>query len=118
MNTEQKPETNIFGVPKPDKLPRNTVSYEWRTEEVEIASVDIVDTVGHDNLEKAVARWKSKPDDGNEYQLCLTRLLCNAWEGILDRQYAYVEGGELPAEFEGGAKVPEVYRKAFAKAVS
>lgn len=43
---------------------------------------------------------------------------CNA-EGIMDRQYAYVdEDGNLPEAFDEGAKIPKKFRDELAKIVA
>ena len=41
----------------------------------------------------------------------LVRDLGDDLEGIVDRQWVYIEDGKLPERFEGGAKVPARFHK-------
>ncbi len=91
------------------------VYYEWVVETVELDSEDIIDTEGCDNLERALELLACDPGEGHYNRLVLVRdkeASVNRY-GDEDRQWAYVEDGELPLEFDGGAKVPEKYRKQY-----
>lgn len=85
-----------------------SVTYEWVIEEVD-ADGDIINVDHTDTLADALKRMQYPVDDSNHNQLGLVR---DTWSkddpgNLEDRQWAYVEDGKLPAEFDGGAKVPK-----------
>lgn len=82
------------------------ISYEWIVEEVDCHG-DVQETSALNSLAEAKRQMESTPMEGTHYSLGLTRNSGNQDEGILDRQWAYIENGILPKEFDGGAKVPK-----------
>ena len=78
--------------------------YEWGYDVLD-EHKDIIETAFADKLDTF------KQNDVINHELCLIRHVGNAERGLVDRQYAYVENGELPGEFDGGAKLPDCYRE-------
>lgn len=96
---------------------RTKTFYEWTVEQVDSFG-DIIETSGVPKLAEAM-RHAPDPEDlaalnCTHFDLVLVRDVFNAEDGDLeDRQWAYVQDGELPEEFDGGTRVPAQYRKEF-----
>lgn len=81
-----------------------TISYEWDIETID----EYGDVLDHDHSDKRPTR----PLEANE-KLCLVRDTGNDLDGLLDRQWAYVDArGNLPSHFsmscqQQGARVPK-----------
>jgi hypothetical protein len=79
------------------------VVYEWVLEEIDNTG-DVVERDAHTSAGSAVAamsdpRWTS---------LALVRDTFDSRDdGLVDRQYAYVDAGRLPEHFGDGRKVPQ-----------
>lgn len=85
---------------------RDEVTYEWLFEETEInedGEKEIVDHNHADSLRDLADILKS----GVAGDLSLVRETGNFDDGMTSRQWAYVDGSELPAFFDEGAKVPK-----------
>jgi len=95
------------------------VIIEWLLEELEDGEpdADIYDTRCGDSYAEVKA-WASDLD--RPYRIGLVRDKGNDEEGLVDRQWAYIEDGKLPERFDwgggedGGAKVPARYHKEIA----
>lgn len=86
-------------------MSRNKISYEWDNETVDRYG-DIYDHHHSDTLEYLEPPQTTPDANGYTIELVLVRDECDD-EGLLDRSWAYVEDGILPAEFTYGAKVPK-----------
>ena len=86
------------------------VNYEWATE-YKLDSGDIEEVVHWDAAAEAIL------DHHQNKEVTDLVLVRDLWrdEDLDDRQWAYVENGKLPKEFDGGAKVPQRFHKALAK---
>lgn len=89
-----------------------TITYEWTVEETDEHG-DIIDTAAWDTARDAYAHLARR--DG-ELSLCLVRHVHDDAGNLVDRQWAYLDGGELPEKFDGGARVPKRYREELAAA--
>ena len=78
-----------------------SVSYEWALEED--GDADFAQA-----LEGAGAFWSQALKTGA--RLALVRSVGEPVEGLAHREWAYVEGGELPKAFSAGATIPARYR--------
>jgi hypothetical protein len=86
-----------------------TVTIDWLLEEIERGTdPDIIDTHCFPTLAeaRAFAMTCELPT-----RLGLVRDRGNDLEGLLDRQWAYVEDGKLPEYFDGGILVPAKFHK-------
>ena len=94
------------------------VIYEWLIEQVDehgdIQDVDHRDTAA----EMFAAMRRNEPDPGMHYEFGLVRDQYHHDDPgeLVLRQWAYVEGGVLPAEMDEGAKVPKRLADEFARA--
>lgn len=89
---------------------RNKVSYEWVFEEYDEHG-DIVDPLFSDTLQDALS---NVPDiqPHNTYGVALVRSIGNDEDGLINRQYAYIDkDNKLPLEFGEGQKVPYRYHR-------
>ncbi|MEI7892006.1 MAG: hypothetical protein WCI05_02880 [Myxococcales bacterium] len=90
-----------------------TVHYDWLVEVLEddlTDDPDIIDTLTFMTLEGA-RDWIAfvRPI---HYRLGLVRDVGNDWNGLTDRQWAYVDAdGTLPDTFDGGASIPKRFLK-------
>ncbi|MFZ9064186.1 MAG: hypothetical protein ACO22U_11180 [bacterium] len=87
-------------------MSRNKISYEWDNEFVDRHG-DIEDHHHGDTLEYLEPPQTIPDANGYTRELVLVRDVWNDWDGVVDRQWAYVEDGVLPTEFTYGAKVPK-----------
>jgi len=83
------------------KMIRLSTSYEWDIEEID----EFGDVEEHNFRSKLKDLLEIKGD------LVLVRTTGSEANGVDDRQWAYVENGELPETFSDGAKIPEKFRK-------
>lgn len=80
---------------------KTSTTYEWVAEKLDEHG-DIEDCFYVESREEAERI-------GGEIALC--RRVHYVIDGDeKDRQYAYLEGGKLPEEFDGGARVPKRFR--------
>ena len=93
---------------------KKELCYEWSLETLD-ENHDIMDCNFEDTL-----TFDKGSLEGND--LCLLRNIGNEEEGLIDRVYAYVKDGKLPAYFEsemGGEgnsyKIPERFHKELSK---
>jgi len=84
----------------------NTVHYEWTIEDTD-AYGDIHETQSMDVVEAVIRSRTESYTDNCKPVLVLVRQEGNEDEGNVDRQWAYLQSGELPKEFDGGALVPK-----------
>ncbi len=93
-------------------MARTFTTYEWALETLnddgDIVDVDFFDTL-HDLVE-----YESNLDGKRIALVKHTNLAYRDGEEI-DRNYAYVEDGELEAEFEDGSTVPKAKRAEVAR---
>ncbi len=80
-----------------------TLAYEWDIETVDKFG-DIQDHCHAERLNEL--KKKLEPNES-------LVLVVDQWndEGLIERQWAYVENGDLPDEFDGGYKIPKRFRK-------
>jgi hypothetical protein len=84
--------------------------YQWDVETIDADG----DIVGHEQgtLKSLLDVFGSEILTGTASQrLVLIRDRYNDVEGVTDRQWAYIEAGALPAEFDGGSAVPARFQK-------
>lgn len=89
-----------------------TVCYGWLVEELENDSDDpgIVDTLSFPLLVEA-RQWTAFADLAY-FRIGLVRDVGTDWDGLTDRQWAYLDAdGALPDEFDGGASIPQRFRR-------
>jgi hypothetical protein len=88
-----------------------SVGYEWVTEEVEDTDleneVDVISMIHYDTFRKAAERAEDLRAQGKQAMVGLVRDVGNEIDGLTDRQWAYIEDGQLPEKFDGGARVPK-----------
>ena len=92
-----------------------TVVYEWCAEVMCDNGEDISELLHADTAREAMEqanRWEAE-----NWRLVLVRNLHNNVDmGLEDRQWAYVQSnGSLPASFDGGALIPNRFRKELAR---
>ena len=91
-----------------------TIFYEWAIETID-ASGDIEDVDHRDTFAEVLQVIKGGATDGCSYRVALTRLrYCNNdRDQLIERSYAYLDDGKLPAEFEDGdmCRVPARFHK-------
>ena len=99
---------------------KNQVNYEWDMELADNPFVDaagdiIADIIDHDFADKLKdLKDPHPPRDGEHHRLVLVRSTGNEDEGVIDRQWAYLDdAGNLPAVFDYGAKVPKRFHREF-----
>lgn len=93
---------------------RDLISYEWVMEEIENREGDIIDPQFCDTLKEALA---IEPDEkALRVEIALVRFEGNEFDGIRLREYAYLNDGKLPEEFEDGYKVPKRFHDEVKKA--
>jgi len=88
--------------------------YEWIVETVEDLGeneVDVIDTNAWDTYEEARKDAQALMAQGKQTMIGLTRNVGDEVDGLQDRQWAYIEDGELPGEFDGGARVPQRFQR-------
>ena len=92
---------------------------EWLVEVVD-ADGDIHDVSHYDVATEARAAMRCDAGDGMRYEWGLVRDRYRRGDpdDLVNRQWAYVEDGNLPAEFDEGATMPKRYRDEYAEAVS
>lgn len=85
-----------------------TLTYEWDIETVDKFG-DIQDHCHAERLNEFASFEMKKKLEPNESLV----LVVDQWkdEGLIERQLAYVENGNLPDEFDGGYKIPKRFRK-------
>src|SRR6185436_2555772 len=87
------------------------VNYEWVTEEVEDTGVENeVDVMGmfhSDTYSKALEYAELYRSKGKQAMIGLVRDRWDEVYGLEDRQWAYLEDGQLPERFDGGARIPK-----------
>ena len=91
------------------------VRYEWIVEEVDKHG-DIIEITAWSAPEQMIAAIKQPIADGLHYEFGVVRDSIRDDGELIDRQWAYVENGKLPAEFDGGSKVPKKISDAFESA--
>lgn len=95
------------------------VTYEWVVEWVD--ANDDIEAVDHANTAaQAIKTMQDALDPGWRYEWGVVR---NVWakddpDDLRDRQWAYVDDGKLPDEFDGGGKVPARLRAELRKALA
>ena len=93
---------------------RTKINYEWAIETVENINdedPDIIDISHSDRLERL-------PEHSENERLVLVRDVREPdnFDNLIDRHWAYVTGGALPAMFEESAhKVPQRFHKELAR---
>lgn len=95
------------------------VVYEWDVEIVDTETKDVLDHYHNDKLKDAIADIKTlQIPSSQHFRLVLVRDQGNDSEGLLDRQWCYLD--DLPrspegmcTEFDGGTKVPKRYLAEF-----
>lgn len=96
------------------------IGYEWIVEEVEETGVenevDVIDVNHWDTYRQAVQRADMLRAEGKQVQIGLTRDSGDETDGLQDRQWAYLEDGRLPPQFDGGARVPQRFHAEVANA--
>lgn len=93
------------------------INYEWAVESVDEHG-DIFDVCHWDTRAEA-ERWAQDVQpvrDGEHNRIVLVRdaveYVDGDEDGLVDRQWAYLdENGDLPEEFDGGARVPKRFLK-------
>lgn len=90
------------------------VYYEWAVEERDEHG-DAID-VSHYETYKAAADSAAQWLDGKAYDIVLVYNMGCDSEGILERSWAYVDGGKLAETFENGRNVPKRFLKEFERA--
>lgn len=90
---------------------RYQVRYEFSAE-VEDEHGDIVDSWFFETLAEALATAATADAGrGEKINVCLVRDEGNDIDGLVDRQWAYVDtDGYLPSHFDGGAAVPQKFK--------
>tara|TARA_R100000306_G_scaffold41935_1_gene40824 strand:- start:363 stop:746 length:384 start_codon:yes stop_codon:yes gene_type:complete len=99
----------------------NKVGYEWTIEWI-ADNGDITDSDFADTLKELLQRHHSSIRE-DKINIGLVRDVWNEFDGVVDRQWAYViDGGKLPTYFDEnltftgrGAKVPKKYISEFEK---
>lgn len=91
------------------------VRYEWIVEEVDQHG-DIIDTSAWSTPQEMLVAINQPIDDGFHYEYGVVRDSLRDDGELIDRQWAYVDCGNLPNEFDGGAKIPMHILTAFTKA--
>jgi hypothetical protein len=87
-----------------------TVSYEWFVEDVtDDDPADVISFCAWDTREECEKDVRPVMC-GERREIGLMRTVRNDYGDIIGRQWAYLDDGELPAEFDGGAKVPARFR--------
>jgi hypothetical protein len=96
---------------------KTIVSIEWLVEEID-SDGDIIDVHHVDSYAEAVRFARvCRVENDVKTDIGLVRDRGNDLEGIIDRQWAYVDHGKLPERFDwgggedGGAKVPAKYHR-------
>lgn len=84
------------------------VAYEWTVETLDGPEDDIVDNDFFDRFREALSRAAALRAEGKRVEIGLVRSVWNNLDGDLeDRQWAYLEDGLLPTQFDGGAIIPK-----------
>ena len=90
------------------------ICYEWIVEELEDggSDSDIIDTNGYPTLAEARSHADSIITRGGVACIGLVRDVGNEWDGLTDRQWAYLNAdGALPDEFDDGVSIPRRFFK-------
>jgi len=88
--------------------------YEWIVETVEDLGdneVDVIGTCAWDTYEEARKDAEALMAQGKRIEIGLTRNVGDEVDGLQDRQWAYLEDGQLPQNFDGGARVPQRFHR-------
>lgn len=91
-----------------------SVRYEWCIETVADDEVqDIIDLDHRDKFSQVKWALSEDAETGCFYRIALIRdqFSTDDPNDLIDRQWAYVENWKLPAEFDGGAKVPQRFHR-------
>lgn len=88
---------------------RNTTTYEWNLPIID----DWGDIIDNQFNEKLSGFSQAEVDDADAVELI--KNIGNEANGIEDRAYAHVRGGQLDTEFDDGCKVPVKLRDEFRK---
>lgn len=92
---------------------QNAIGYEWVIEP-EDNDGDIIEVSHRDTLREALEdadAYLENPEVA-DVAIGLVRDAGDEIEGVQDRQWAYLEdNGELPYEFDGGARVPQRFHE-------
>ncbi len=86
------------------------IGYEWVVEEWD-DNENIINLNHSDDFASALRRFHELESEGIEVSIGLVRDRWTEADGVEDRQWAYLENGVLPIEFDGGAKVPQKFLK-------
>jgi len=92
---------------------RNKITYEWTLEILDDYG-DIVDVHFFETLRDLLISKQDIDDDVN-CDVGIVKHLGNDADGIVDREYAYIEHGKLPEKFDGGYNMPKRFKKEFEK---
>jgi hypothetical protein len=96
------------------------VAYEWVVETTTDDDFnDVEDCDFWDTAADCLRVMETEAPEGHFYGFALVRNRYNPLDecDLQDRQYAYVENGALPDEFEDGAAIPARYRDELARAI-
>ena len=89
------------------------VGYEWACEEWTEDRSDVLENY----FDERVLRCLETSKQLQTFSIVLVRDVYCETEGLIERSWAYVDNGELPEEFTGGAKVPKRFVAELAKAL-
>ena len=89
------------------------VGYEWACEEWTEDRSDVLENY----FDERVSRCLQTSKQLETFSIVLVRDVYCETEGLIERSWAYVDNGELPEEFTGGAKVPKRFVAELAKAL-
>lgn len=95
------------------------IIYEWLVEQVN-KDGDIVDTYHFSTPEEMIKELSNKLDDGLHYEYGIVRDKIDKFTSLEKREWAYIEDGVLPDEFDDGtgygAKMPQKLKDQWIKA--
>ena len=93
------------------------ITYEWLVETLDLDSADSADDadiieVYHADTYAEALKWAEQEEQ--PVRIGLVRDRGNNLDGLIDRQWAYLDAGTmgaLPEHFDGGIKVPARYHR-------
>lgn len=93
---------------------KNEITYEWVVEQCD--QYGDIEPNHSDKLSNLAVGPREHPQGW--VQVALTRIVGNDLDGMISRQYAYIdrETGQLPERFEDGQKIPPMYHRQVATA--
>lgn len=95
------------------------VSYDWTVEEIDQHG-DIIDSQFFETFDSAFREFNASNMHGetDHKDIGLVRYLGDEYEGVVEREYAYIKDGVLPEVMDGGSKVPQKFHKEYLKATA